>query len=120
MNPNTDRGQDMAFAGGNVREPEACIGCHNSLCRTVACELCDDNPDPDPAYEVIRQAARIRRAMHAIIRADRARTHLRASVNSPVFQSQIKEPMSVFLDAGDKLLDATNSAVAKPEVGDAK
>ena len=120
MNPNTDRGQDMAFAGGNVREPEACIGCHNSLCRTVACELCDDNPDPDPAYEVIRQAARIRRAMHAIIRADRARTHLRASIDSPTFQSQIKEPMSVFLDAGDRLLDATNSAVAKPEVGDAK
>lgn len=116
MNPNTDRGQDLAYAAGNVREPEACIGCHNSLCRTAACELCDSNPDPDPAYEVIRQAARIRRAMHAIIRADRARTHLRASIDSPTFQSQIKEPMSVFLDAGDRLLDATNSAVAKPEV----
>lgn len=105
----------MAYAGGNVREPEACIGCHNSLCRTAACELCDDCPDPDPAYEIVRQAIRIVRAMDAIIRADEVRNKLGASVDAPTFQSQIKEPMSVFLDAGDKLLDATNSALAKPE-----
>ena len=115
MNPNTDTGQDLAYAAGNVREPEACIGCHNALCRTVECEWCPDNPDPDPAYAIERQAIRIMRAMQAIINAEIGRCKLGASVDSPVFQSQIKEPMSVFLDAGDKLLGATNSAVAKPE-----
>ena len=115
MNPNTDTGQDLAYAAGNVREPEACIGCHNSLCRTAECEFCESNTDPDPAYAIERQILRIMRAMEAIIRAERGRYKLGASVDSPVFQSQIKEPLSVFLDAGDKLLDATNS-----EVGDAK
>jgi hypothetical protein len=115
MHPNTDRGQGLAYAGGEFRVPEACIGCHSSLCRTAECELCDDNPDPDSAYEVERQATRIMRAMEAMIRAERGRYELRASIDSPTFQSQIKQPMSILLDAHDRLMDATNSSTAKPE-----
>ena len=115
MNPNTDRGQDMAFAGGNVRVPNACIGCDDAISPTEACELCKYNLSPDPGCEIIRQATRIVKAMNKIVVADGARRKVGASIDSPTFQSHIKKPMSVFLDAGDKLLDATNSAVAKPE-----
>ena len=115
MNANTDRGQDMAYAGGEIRIPEACIGCDDAISPTEACEICKKNPHSSSVYEIVRQACRIVAAMIAIIRADIARRNLGASIDSPTFQSQIKEPMSVFLDAGDRLLDATNSAVAKPE-----
>lgn len=108
-----DRGEEMAYAAGNLQTPEACIGCHNALSyQPETCELCRGNFDPDPRWEIERRATWIIEAAGEIIRFDRGRRDVPASVDSPTFQQQIKEPMSALLDGIGRLLDATNSSVA--------
>jgi len=107
-----------------VREPEGCIGCpfvptNDDLAQKLylrhAILCCSDNSEPNPDFEITRRAWWIKESMNVILRADSARRKLGASINSPTFQEQIKDARSSFRDNSQKLLDATNSAVAKPE-----
>lgn len=106
--------RDVARRMGEVKVPDACIGCREYP-YSCDCELCPYYSSPDPRYEIPRQIDRISEALKEILAADFIRYERGASIDSPAFQSQIKEPMSVLLDAHDRLMDATNSSTAKPE-----
>jgi hypothetical protein len=75
-------------------------------------------PEPEPVYcsEIEKWATFIRNAAARILDSEYGRLKVLASVDSPTFQNQIREPMSVLLDSLDRLMDATNSSTAKPEV----
>jgi hypothetical protein len=105
----------MAYAAGNPRIPEECIGCSYSLSyQSLVCEFCKHNPTPDPDYELERiWGDIINAATDGYCKARYRREH-NIPVDSPDYQEMNKGPMSILLDKHDKLLDATNSAVAVP------
>lgn len=101
--------REIARKFGEVKIPDTCVGC-TEYPYTFECELCQHYATPDPTYKVERQATIIIRAMQNIISAERIRTYRGLEVNSMSFQKSIKQLMSDFLDAGDKLFDATDTS----------
>jgi len=100
-----DRHNEAARAAGeDYCDPETkCFGCPDQL-HGQSCELCRDNPDPDPELEVRRLAVWMRQAIMDVENADYTRRQMNDDISQGAFQAEIKQPLADLNDDCERLV----------------
>ena len=90
--PHTENARNAGKSWNFDEWKSPCLTCLDQA--SDACELCRDDPEPDPEHEITRLCVFCLRNIKAIANADLTRLEAGAAINSPTFQAQITQPLN--------------------------